>query len=249
MSYERSVTLHQQDGGLSIQAFAEREGLTPGQVKRCIKRGKVVGARKDARTKKWFVYPPAKLLERPRSHSKRISPGADGFDFDGVPHAPDEAPALRVTVHPTEARAGARLAALGQMGIPEGGGCTPATAGEAVGTRPSAGRFSASVAALPGATRSLRAWQPASCGKPDVYTEARSICRALHDAALKQYREGIHYLRLNAQEFAQLYAALSNDRSRVRKMVGKGLLPVGLLRASDSTWQKLQAMSREGKLL
>ena len=65
--------LHQQDGGLSLQAFAEREGLTLVQVMRCIKRGKVLGARQDARSKHWWIYPPAKLLERPRSYQRRVA--------------------------------------------------------------------------------------------------------------------------------------------------------------------------------
>ena len=67
MSYEQSVTLHQQSGGISVQAFADIEGLTLKQAFYCIKRGKVLGARQDARSKRWFVYPPAKLLERPRT--------------------------------------------------------------------------------------------------------------------------------------------------------------------------------------
>lgn len=248
MSYERSVTLHQQDGGLSIQAFAEREGLTPGQAMRCIKRGKVIGARKDARTKKWFVYPPAKLLERPRVHTKRILPGADGFDFDGVSHTPDEAAALRMSVHPTEAQEGHAAG-----GILEGGRCTPDANGSAEGYPPPAGRVSGSAAGLAGFTGCALAPPKTAytASKPDPYMspETKSVLCAIREAAARQFREGLHYLRLDAHEFAQLYAALSNDRSRVRKLVGKGLLPVGLLRASDSTWQKMQVMCREGKLL
>jgi hypothetical protein len=79
--------------------------------------------------------------------------------------------------------------------------------------------------------------------------ETQNALRSIREAAARQFREGLHYLRLDAHEFAQLYAALGNDRSRVRKLVGRGLLPVGLLRASDSVWQKMQAMSREGRLL
>ena len=83
--------LHQQDGGLSLQAFAEREGLTLVQVMRCIKRGKVLGARQDARSKHWWIYPPAKLLERPRSYQRRVAlpepvEAASGFDFGTSPH-------------------------------------------------------------------------------------------------------------------------------------------------------------------
>lgn len=202
--YEPSVTLHQQDGGMTVQAFADQQGIPLKMLRYYIKTGRVVGARQDSRSKKWTIYPPAKLTVTPRSR-ERLE--AAGFDVGTSPHG------LSVE--------------LAQMHQGEHGGSNNSDPCKLVLTLPDAGRE----------------------GKPDVYTEARSICRTLHDAALKQYREGIHYLRLNAREFAQLYAALDNDRSRVRKMVGKGGLPVGLLRASDSVWHKMQAMSREGKLL
>lgn len=226
--YEPSVTLHQQDGGMTVQAFADQQGIPLKMLRYYIKTGRVVGARQDSRSKKWTIYPPAKLTVTPRSR-ERLE--AAGFDVGTSPHG------LSVE--------------LAQMHQGEHGGSNNSDPCKLVLTLPDAGREGKLLfaAALPGAARSLRVRQPASCGKPDVYTEARSICRTLHDAALKQYREGIHYLRLNAREFAQLYAALDNDRSRVRKMVGKGVLPVGLLRASDSVWHKMQAMSREGKLL
>ena len=216
--------LHQQDGGMSLQAFAEREGLTPGQVKRCIRRGKVLGAQQDSRSKHWWIYPPAKLLERPRSHQQREA--VAGFDVAGGSHAPDEEAALRLPVHPTEAREG-----HAEGGIPEGGRCTPTTEGKAEGIPPPA--------------KQLLTWR----NTPEAYTGARNVCRMLHEAAARQHREGIHYLRLDGREFSRLYAALDHERSRIRKLVGKGLAAVGELRATDSVWQKMQAMCREGRLL
>lgn len=225
MSYERSVTLHQQDGGLSIQAFAEREGLTPGQVMRSIRSGKVLGARKDVRSKHWWIYPPAKLTERPRCHQKRSAADTAAADLAGIP-ASAESPGLLPRGSAVAGEAGADSGQPGQH----------APQVEAEGMHPPVGQ---------------QAPQGRAGGCSSVYRspEMRSICQTLREAAARQYREGIHYLRLNAREFAQLYAALSNDRSRVRKLVGKGLLPVGLLRASDSTWQKMQAMCHEGRLL
>lgn len=213
--------LHQQAGALTLQAFAEREGLTLGQVKRCIRSGWILGARKDARSKHWSIYPPAKLMRRPRSHQKRESPGVFS------PHTTDEAAALRLPVHPTEAQEGHAAG-----GIPEGGRCTPTTEGKAEGILPSASPQAPQHRAV-------------------VYRspEARSVCQVLRDAAARQFREGLHYLRLDAHEFAQLYAALDHERSRIRKLVGRGLAKVGELRASDSTWRKMQAMSREGRML
>lgn len=70
-SDRRSVTLHQQDGGMSVQAFADQEGLTPQQVVRCAKDGKILGACKT-HGNKWLIYPPAKLQSRPRTYGKRL---------------------------------------------------------------------------------------------------------------------------------------------------------------------------------
>jgi hypothetical protein len=103
---------------------------------------------------------------------------------------------------------------------------------------------------------------PASCGKAfkfnafdgepqNVYTcaETQAVLRELREAAAKRLREGIHYLRLEGSEFSQLYAALGRERDRIRKLVGKGLVDIGNLRASDSIWQKLQAVCQQGRLL
>ena len=76
-------TLHQQEGVLSVQEFAAREGLTHGQAMRCIRSGKVLGARQDARSKHWYIYPPAKLTERPRSFNRRSVAGIDAADCAG----------------------------------------------------------------------------------------------------------------------------------------------------------------------
>jgi hypothetical protein len=66
MSYEPSIILHQQGGSISLQAFADREGMTLASVKRYAKSGWILGARQDARSKHWHIYPPAKLLKQPR---------------------------------------------------------------------------------------------------------------------------------------------------------------------------------------
>lgn len=229
--YIPSVSLHQQDGGMSVQAFADKEGISKHQVLSMAKRGLVMGAQQDSRSKKWWIYPPAKLLQQPRSYTKR-----QGGSPELAPHSQISAVAAAAQQKQAEGSA----ADFGQH-VPQV---------EAEGMRPPASPvLTLEDSALPVAARSLRARPPASCGKPKIYTEARSVCQALHEAAVRQYREGIHYLRLDAHELAQLYAALNNDRSRVRKLVGRGILPVGLLRASDTVWQKMQAMCREGRLL
>ncbi len=196
--YESSATLHQQAGAMTPQAFAEREGLTLGQVKRCIHAGQILGAQQDSRSKRWVIYPPAKLLRPVRKYAVRDSAAPDG---SSVPF-----PACGKTPSPGVARAN----------------------GE--------GEFSTCL-------------RPAAPVSVFAAPETKRVCRVLHEAAARQFREGLHYLRLDADEFALLYIALYDHRNRLRKLVGRGRKPVGQLRASDSVWHKLQAASREGRLL
>ncbi len=58
-------TLHE-DGlgskGMSAITFAELHGLSIAYVRKLCKDGKIFGARLHPLTKKWWIYPPAKLL-------------------------------------------------------------------------------------------------------------------------------------------------------------------------------------------
>ncbi len=56
-------TLHQQQGGMSLADFAKLKGKSPQSLAKLALRGRIVGARKHAVTKKWWVYPPAQILE------------------------------------------------------------------------------------------------------------------------------------------------------------------------------------------
>jgi hypothetical protein len=49
---------------LSLRQFALRVGLPEKTVLRYIHAGRIFGARKHPLTKKWWIYPPAKLLPR-----------------------------------------------------------------------------------------------------------------------------------------------------------------------------------------
>ncbi len=65
--YESIQALHQQAGALTLQAFAEREGMTLAQVMRYVRSGWILGAKQDGRSKRWSIFPPAKLLrDKPR---------------------------------------------------------------------------------------------------------------------------------------------------------------------------------------
>lgn len=55
------ITKHQQQG-VSLRAFAEQTGIREGQLLKYVRTGRILGARKHPLTKKWWIYPPAKLL-------------------------------------------------------------------------------------------------------------------------------------------------------------------------------------------
>lgn len=48
--------------GFSANTFAELHGLSIDTVTRYCRQGRIFGARKHPLTKKWWIYPPAKLL-------------------------------------------------------------------------------------------------------------------------------------------------------------------------------------------
>lgn len=52
--------------GIGINTFAERMGLSVDYVTKLCRDGNIFGARKNPLTKKWWIYPPAKLLCTPR---------------------------------------------------------------------------------------------------------------------------------------------------------------------------------------
>lgn len=54
--------LHQQSGGMSLFTFSKLTGVSEGQLLKYARAGRIIGARKNPLTKKWWIYPPAKLL-------------------------------------------------------------------------------------------------------------------------------------------------------------------------------------------
>ena len=68
---EKNPKLHQQQGGIPAQDFAKQHGITLDALWKYIKAGKVVGARQNSLTKKWWIYPPAILLVKPRTCKRR----------------------------------------------------------------------------------------------------------------------------------------------------------------------------------
>lgn len=56
-----SITLHQQEG-MSLSDFAQVTGKTAARLAKLAAKGRIIGARKHPLTKKWWIYPPAKLI-------------------------------------------------------------------------------------------------------------------------------------------------------------------------------------------
>lgn len=52
---------HQQEG-VSLATFSRTTGVSEKQLCKYAKAGRIIGARKHPLTKKWWIYPPAKLL-------------------------------------------------------------------------------------------------------------------------------------------------------------------------------------------
>lgn len=75
--YIPSVSLHQQNGGMTIQAFADLHGMSLESMQRYAKAGRVIGARQDSRSKKWTIYPPAKLVDKEGDCMKRRKAAAE----------------------------------------------------------------------------------------------------------------------------------------------------------------------------
>ncbi|MHB1099924.1 MAG: hypothetical protein ACYCZR_10255 [Burkholderiales bacterium] len=61
MSKLRPV-LHSQKDGVSANTYAALLGISPQQVIKYCRNGRIIGARKDPLTKRWWIYPPAKLV-------------------------------------------------------------------------------------------------------------------------------------------------------------------------------------------
>lgn len=52
---------HQQEG-VSLATFSYTTGVSMRQLQKYCQAGRIIGARKHPLTKKWWVYPPAKLM-------------------------------------------------------------------------------------------------------------------------------------------------------------------------------------------
>jgi hypothetical protein len=50
---------------ITLRRFAEQVGLSESYLLKLCRAGRVIGARKHVLTKKWVIYPPAKLVPGP----------------------------------------------------------------------------------------------------------------------------------------------------------------------------------------
>lgn len=53
---------HARDRGVSLARFARDRGLSEALLRSYCRSGRILGARKHPLTKKWWIYPPAKLV-------------------------------------------------------------------------------------------------------------------------------------------------------------------------------------------
>lgn len=74
--------LRHQQQGVSLRTFAEQTGIREGQLLHYIRKGQIQGAVKHPITKKWRIYPPAKLVLSGLPYQGQ--PAA--FDFGTSPH-------------------------------------------------------------------------------------------------------------------------------------------------------------------
>lgn len=56
------LPVRHQEQGVSLRRFSEQTGVSEKQLYRYAVAGRIIGARKHPLTKKWFIYPPAKLV-------------------------------------------------------------------------------------------------------------------------------------------------------------------------------------------
>ena len=49
-------------GAVSVATFARRSGLSQCAIRRYCRQGRIFGARLHPLTRKWWIYPPAKIL-------------------------------------------------------------------------------------------------------------------------------------------------------------------------------------------
>ena len=68
--------------GMSARMFAENSGLSEGYVLKLCREGKIFGARLHSRTRKWWIYPPAKLLCEKRPKRENTSTPMPSISLD-----------------------------------------------------------------------------------------------------------------------------------------------------------------------
>lgn len=206
----RSVTLHQQDGSMTVQEFADRHGISHKQAIYAIQHGKVIGARKDSRSKRWRVYPPALLATTPRK-TRSVEPAAPAVELKPESQtaraarssrAGDMAASGHAVAHPTEAAFRASGPLNADQQAPQGRAVPPVN----VYRRP----------------------------------ETQCACRGLVAAAKRQRAQGIRYMRLAVADCWQMYFALREYRDRLKRAIGKGKAEYAELRATDNLWNQLK---------
>ncbi len=207
-----AVDQHQQQGGMPLKDFAVLEGLTKSQALQLVKRGHVLGAQ-QTHGGRWLVFPPAKLLHRPRRYNREsghydsLQTGEDAaalaFDVGTSPHglSADCLQTVQESHSPIPSHSLADQQAEGaQAFCPEGNQLH----GEANG-------IAGAAQAAPNA-------------------EASNMPKLLP----------YHYLELTDCEFLHLLSAVERDRIVMRQAIQKGLAVEADMDGIATLWEKLQ---------
>lgn len=178
-----SLPVKHQQQGVSLRAFSEQTGIREKQLLHYARKGQIIGARKHPLTKKWWIYPPAKLVLSGLGRPRNPAPQAR----EAVLKAPDEVQSLRAAP-------------------PSGAGVMGAASCGHADTHPAPPVFAA---AMPSCRPLLTlASEGEELGElPDVFTapEVREACRAVRRAA----GEAHYPLVLSASQMKLMERAVS----------------------------------------
>ena len=205
-SFERAMK-----GGMTLAEFAALHSMPVKTVLRFAKTGLIIGANRDSRSKKWYIYPPATLLRTVGKYTPR-KPSNSAASPDLLPCG---------------------SADIGEAGTDSGQSGQYAPQVKAAGIHPPASQPFDAVPQLP------EPLPPAPM--PEIYScaKVRRACHLFRQEVTRRYAEGVRYLTLDERELRQLRHAVEQERNRKRVAVGRGHAQIGELRATDSLWQKL----------
>jgi hypothetical protein len=215
---------------ITLREFFRREGFTMPQAVYLAEHGLIPGARQNPFSKKWTFEEPAELVDwladlvREEPHAAAVAP-AVAVDFGTSPHGLSvELPRPHQEIREAPSLLSLADAFKGLIEQSEVmGAFAPISEAQPVD-------FEAFDEEPQGAEVGLSFYDRQA---------VQETCCCIRKAVAKQERN-LHRLRFDSVELVHLFQAVESSRKRARQAAGKGLVKVGVLRATDSLWQKLQ---------